>query len=215
VETCYKCHTPLSQGKIFCPECGAPLIRVNIPEPPAISESTSLTAAETVDSPLPVAGPQAIQWRHALRATIPAAVIGTTFMFFPIGIGIAGMIASGALSAMFYYHRASNRNLGTGTGAKLGALTGFFGGVLTSVCMIVALRILGDRIRAELVARVDQYATQAHDPAQLEWINYFKTPNGLTTILVAGMIFTFLMFLAFATIGGALGALWVKRRHRS
>jgi hypothetical protein len=66
-----------------------------------------------------------------------------------------------------------------------------------------------------VVSRLDQFAAQAHDPLQIEWVNYFKTPAGLTTILVLGMIFTFFLFLIFSCIGGALGAGWIRRRHRS
>ncbi len=190
------------------------MIRVSIPEPPPVAATSTSPTDDVIHFPRTV-DPKALQWRHALRATIPAAVIATTFMFFPMGIGIAGMVASGALSAMFYFHRVSDSNLATGTGVKLGALTGFFGGVLTSVCMIIALRVLGERFHTELVNRLDQYAAQTHDPVQLEWINYFKTPAGLTMILVLGIVFMFFLFLVFGSIGGALGAAWVRRRHRS
>ena len=177
--------------------------------------TNSVATYDTNFSP-PVTDSQALQWPPALRSTIPAAIIGATFMIFPLGIGIAGMIASGALSALFYYHRVSARNLTTGTGAKLGALTGFFGGVFTVIyTSVVAIFWGSEQFRAAMMDQLNQFASQTHDPRQLEMIEYFKTPAGLTAILLLGTIVMLFLFLAFSTVGGALGAAWIRRRHRS
>ena len=137
-------------------------------------------------------------------------------MFFPLGIGIAGMIASGALSAIFYYHRAAARNLTNGVGAKLGALSGIVGSLFTAVYMVAVGFFWGfQRLRELMMDQLNQYAAQAKNPRQLQMIEYFKTSQGFEVILVLGIIVMCFLFLIFLTAGGALGAAWVRRRNRS
>lgn len=217
-ETCYKCHALIPQAKVFCPECGAPLIRVVLSDPPApeISSQHWEPPQENTHFPPRVVDSQAFQWSHAVRSIVPAGIIGSIFMFFPLGIGIAGMIASGALSAIFYYHRAAARNLTNGVGAKLGALSGIVGSLFTAVYMVAVGFFWGfQRLRELMMDQLNQYAAQAKDPRQLQMIEYFKTSQGFEVILVLGIIVMCFLFLIFSTAGGALGAAWVRRRNRS
>jgi hypothetical protein len=189
-----------------------------LPDPPApeISSQHGEAPQDTVQFLPRVVVPQAFQWSHAVRSVIPAGVIGSIFMFFPLGIGIAGMIASGALSAIFYYHRAAPTNLTNGVGAKLGALSGIVGSVFTAIYMVAVGFFWGfQRLRDLMMDQLNQYAAQAKDPHQLQMIEYFKTSEGFAVILILGIIVMGFLFLAFSTVGGALGAAWVRRRHRS
>ncbi len=159
---------------------------------------------------------QALHWPHALRSVVPAAILGATFMNFPLGIALLGMIASGALSAIFYYHRAAPTNLTRTVGAKLGAVTGCFGCVFTIAYTAVIVLFSGsERMRSVMMEQLNQLSSQFHDPHQIEMIEFFKTPPGLAAMLVLGAIFMLFLFLVFSTAGGALGAAWVRRRHRS
>ena len=65
-----------------------------------------------------------------------------------------------------------------------------------------------------MMDQLNQYAAQAKDPHQLQMIEYFKTSGCFAVILILGIIVMGFLFLAFSTVGGALGAAWV-RRHRS
>ena len=82
---CYKCGHSIEDGKPFCSQCGAPQIRVAMPEPlaPAMAEDVSSNdvPAFSLDPPR-VLGPLSasalstgIEWPRALRACAIAALI--------------------------------------------------------------------------------------------------------------------------------------------
>ena len=164
----------------------------------------------------PTRHPQAIDWSHGLPAIVLGAVIAAALMMVPLGALGPGMFAGGALAVLFYHHRAPACELTPGIGAKLGALSGIIGfGIFTIFAAAITLFSGTQRLRATLLEAVNQSASRTTDPQTLQAFEYFKTPTGLAIILAVGLFFLLLMFLVFSTVGGALGAVWIRRRRRS
>ncbi len=210
--TCYRCHTPLEAGNVFCPHCRAPLIRVPV-------ETVAVTAGPEIDSPpsprLPGSKLGSIDWSHGLPAAAMAGLIAATLMVFPFaGFGL-GMILAGGLAALFYRRRAPYAELTPGTGIRLGLITGLIGfGIYTIFFAAVFVLTGADKLRLILSEQIAKSATASSDPQYLQALEYFKTPQGLALALILGLATLLVIFLIFSAAGGALGALWVRRRER-
>lgn len=188
-----------------------------MPEPvlPQVETSSPDTTQDTVYYSPNVQNPQAINWSQAFPSAALAGVIAAALMIFPLGAFGLGMVASGALAAIFYHRRTPATPLTFAIGAKLGALSGVIGFFIFTVFAAVVTLLSGtERLRAVMLEAVNQSAARTSDPQTLQAFEYFRTPIGLAIILVFGLIFLFLMFLLFSTAGGALGVAWVRRRRR-
>jgi hypothetical protein len=160
--------------------------------------------------------PQAIDWSHGLPSVAVGGMVGATLMIFPLGAFGLGMLAAGAMAAYFYHRRSPASELTAGIGAKLGALSGVFGFSIFAIFAAAITLLAGtQKLRDTLLQAVNQSAARTTDPQTLQAFEYFKTPPGLAIILVIGLVFLFLMFLVLSTVGGALGAAWIRRRRRS
>ncbi len=210
--SCYRCHTPLEPGNVFCPHCRAPLIRVPV-------EAVAVATAPGVDAPAipphPAAKPGSIDWNHGLPAAAMAGLIAATLMVFPFaGFGL-GMILAGGLAALFYRRRAPYAMLTPGTGMRLGIITGLIGfGIYTVFFTVVFVFTGTEKLRGILLEQLSKSAVASSDPQYLQALEYFKTPQGLALALILGLVTLLVIFLIFSAAGGALGALWVRRRQR-
>jgi hypothetical protein len=214
---CYKCQAPVPEGKVFCPECRAPLIRVALPEPAVAQVTTQYldTTPEIVHFSPNAKSTKGIDWAHALPAVTIAGMISAALMMFPFGISGLGMISSGAMAAIVYYRRTQAANVTYGVGVTLGALSGLIGfGIFTVFAAVVTLFAGTQRLHNGLLEAVNQYAAQNNDPQKQQMLEYFRSPAGLVFILIIGFCFLLFMFLAFSIAGGALGTAWVRRRRR-
>ena len=61
---------------------------------------------------------------------------------------------------------------------------------------------------------VQQAASQNTDPRAEEIIERFLSPQGLAILLTIVLVMSFVGFLIFSSLGGALGAYLLKRRER-
>jgi len=192
------------------------LIRVTLPEVTA-PQMPAQNLPSTEDFPFspPGRNPQAIDWSHGLPAIVLGGVVSAALMIFPLGAFGLGMLAAGGLAAFFYHHRAPGSDITSGIGGKLGALSGLVGfGIFTVFAAVVTLLSGTERLRATLLEAVNQSASRTADPNALQAFEYFKTPAGLAIILILGLFFLLVMFLIFSTVGGVLGAAWIRRRRR-
>jgi hypothetical protein len=209
---CYRCETAVEDGVAFCPQCGAPQIRVGggtTTPGIAIAEST-LRDPSSTSSLLPAAP---IYWPQALPAAARAGVIAAILMIIPLGASVGlGMLAAGFLSVLFYRRRVPSANPRPGTGARLGAVSGalafvFFG-------LLTALFRAGGEFRSALGQAVEQAAARNSDPQAQQLFEYLKTPQGLDLVLIMGVIMMLIVFLMVSSLGGAIGAAMLHRKDR-
>jgi hypothetical protein len=156
-----------------------------------------------------------IQWSQALPASALAGLIAAVLMMTPLaGFGL-GMLIGGSLSVVFYRRRIPVANITPGMGARLGMLSGILG-----ACIFVVLLSLGtllfhawDTIRGKLIEIVEQTAARNSDPQTLQALEFFKSPQGIMMLLSMALLGTLLAFVIFSGLGGALGAMLLRRKE--
>jgi hypothetical protein len=203
----------VEDGTAFCPQCNAPQIRVvgagTVAQPMPRGE---LTGSPSYSN----SGSTAIQWSHAFPATALAGLIAALVMITPLGAFGIGMLAAGALSVVFYRRRNPAAQITPGMGARLGFVSGMLGfgmfAILTSIEMLVFRS--GGQLRAALLQAIQQSSARSADPQVQQMLEYLKSPAGLALMMILGLVVMFIVFLVLSGIGGALGAVLLRRKER-
>ena len=204
----------MEQGTAFCPQCNAPQIRVAVAEP--VPPSGTLSESEILPLPAYFGSSLAprIDWSQARPATALAGLIAAVLMITPFaGLGL-GMLIGGSLSVVFYRRRVPAARLTPGMGARLGMVTG----VLGSVCLAIVLAIRTllthgwESVREDLIMGVEQAAARNPDPQTHQVVEFLKSPQGIVLLLIMALITTVIFFVIFSGLGGALGAILLRRR---
>jgi len=222
---CYRCGAAVEDGIPFCPQCGAPQIRVAGPEPAVHSQThgesyvsppeapVSLSAARFSQSSAPVP----IEWSHALSAAAWAGLIAAFVLMLPLAAFGFGMLAAGALTVVFYRRQRPETEVTPAAGAKLGAVSGVLGFAVLAILMAVGMSLfhMGDELRATFLDTLQQSAAHSASPEAQQLVQFFKSPAGFAAMLVAALVVMFLAFIIFSSLGGALGAALLRRKNRS
>ena len=178
-----------------------------------------------------------IAWRPALKAAfmlaVPAAVLCSGLI--PVGqsLGVLWIAAAAAWAVGLYSKRASSGWLPTGTGVRIGLVTGLLASWLTlsvnGVSLWVARFVLHQggqmdslwqnevetslQASQQMVAQMGMTSAQAAESTQFSRALMLSAEGragiALSTFL-AGAVFLVL----FAMIGGALGARWLAQPRR-
>lgn len=213
---CYKCGHSIEEGRPFCPQCGAPQIRVAVPEP---ASASSATAAESSAAPSDAklvypALPATPAGGFAAQSCGLAAASAAVLMFLGLTPLVAAL-AAGFLSIAFLRRRHESGIL-IGAGARLGAMSGIFlfiiAGALETLIIITTHKAA--ELRAEMLDKIQQAAARYPGPDVQPFLDFAKSPNGFTFMLVASLIFGFVAFVALGAVGGVLGATLFGRRSR-
>src|SRR5712671_307110 len=126
---CHKCAHSVEDGRAFCSLCGAPQIRVSIPEAPVELIATGGDAFPSlVQEPGP--GIAVVQssllpglWSHAMRPCALAAAVAVVLMFLGLNPFVAAL-GAGFLAAIFSQRRSPGTAIRPAVAAKLGAFSG-------------------------------------------------------------------------------------------
>ena len=218
--TCQRCHEILREADLYCPACGLPQLTYVASEPPPLPVGEGVAVREG-DHPTSIAG---IAWRPALQAalilSIPAAVL--SFSLLPIGLLWTVVAAGWAVNT--YARRTRPVQLSTGTGARIGMVTGLFVGWLTvglyGAGLWVSRFVLhqGGQWDALWQEQVEKSIERNQMVAQMGVANAqsAQIAQSLRAMMLsadwrAGLALSGLIVIAgflvlFATIGGAMGA---------
>jgi len=222
----------IEEGTPFCPHCGAPQIRVAMPETatpeqyqPAFTPGTPAEMqppAQPVPlSTLPLPGSESdIQWR---RAFVPV-VVGALAMIVGAVVAPGGLLkllamAAGAAVAVAIYRRRPEvgTTLSGTAGAKLGAVAGLFSYGVLAIVIVIGCSVDSLDVRQQLHAQLQQLQSQA-DPASRETmgqlIQKIDTPEGFAAFITAGLAISFVMFLVCGAAGGAISGAVAQRNQR-
>lgn len=216
-QPCYKCGHVLEEGRVFCPHCAAPQIRVVLSEPAGAAApvlqtaatppaSSSLPASETV----PVLAVP-MSWSQAIKPCALAAGLSTLLLLFRL-YPIVVMFTTGFFAVLFYRQSRPGVSIKAATGARLGALSGLLCFAMSSTIAAVGALIgkEGTEIRQWLVASIDQAASRTQDPQMLAVFERFKTPEGIEFLMVFCLIFGLLLTVFMASVSGAVAAVVFK-----
>src|SRR5579885_844608 len=194
---CHRCGNALSSSEVFCPHCGAPQLRI---EP---SEEQPAPRSQTVGAQFRIV--HAIEWRAAIQAALMLA---------------------GGFCTIALYRKKTMRAVNTGTGWRIGMLTGllsaFCASLIDGAGMVLERYGLhhGARIDQRLSAMTqqmtEQMARQNPDAAQqIPWfLSFWLSPDGHAAMVLMMSGFAAIMMIAFSAVGGILGARMLGTRQR-
>jgi|SRR5271165_3152198 len=224
---CYKCGQNTEDGKPFCPQCGAPQIRVATPEPEAMPAAGNVASDVSVEvlanDPLilppplsvgPIAG--GIEWRRALRACAIAALVSIILMTLRLMVPPLAMLAAGCLAVILYQRRDPTRRVDARCGAQLGVVTALFSSAVLAIFSAIIFAVLqsGGGIRQQVLDALQQVAARSNDPQMQATLDLLKKPEGLAAKLILAMVGFLLISIAAGSLAGALTGAFFSRRSR-
>ncbi len=208
----------MEDGRPFCPQCRAPQISVRVAvtevEPAAFvnSERDQLSPETSVEpsftsSPLRGALSVGVMDRGmAVRAAIKAGVLG---FFLGMLLPFLAIVLAGAL-AVYFYRRESGFVLPTKVASRLGGAAGVVAIAIQSIYFIIWIFVFHrQKEYIDSVTRVlHSFGADSSIPDIQSSLRMLFTPAGLAFTLFFVMIFA----LVLSSVGGALGALWMRSR---
>jgi hypothetical protein len=213
--SCHKCGQPVEDGVPFCSQCGAPQIRVAMPEP-AVTLGTSGTAAA---SPVPEGIPQItprmhlpLRWTQALQPCALAALLAFVAMLLGLKLPAAAL-GAGFLAVVLYRRRDPGTMIKAGIGARLGAASGFLCFMFSGIFMAIAATVpdVRAKLREQMLEAIQKAASRSNDAQVQAAVQILQTPEGLAMMVILAAV----LFILLATIGGALGGAFLSRRNRT
>jgi hypothetical protein len=215
---CYKCGHSIEDGKPFCLQCGAPQIRVAMPEvaersaeenissnnASPFSPDSSVVASTTLST--------GIQWPRALRVCAVAALISLVVMSLRLMVPLLAFLGAGCLAVILYRSRNPIWKANARTGAQLGAVTALFSSSIAALFYTILLTALqaGGQFRQQLLDSLQQAVARSNDPQMQASLDFLKNPEGLANRL----IILFVVSVAAGSIAGALTGAFIGRRNR-
>jgi len=204
----------------FCPACGAPQVRVSRAVETSQQETPASDSALPA-SPLPALplNPQLsttprIDWKHFLRTAIPLAALTDvlTMTLHPLGIFV--FLPANLLWAISRYKRQRPIVLGSGQGARMGAMMGLLSFTFFLAFFLVSVAFQRTQYHDTMVSQIQQISAQNPDPQAQQILQWFTTPDGLVAFTAFALITLLLLCLALGSGSGALvGALRKDKKY--
>lgn len=219
---CYKCQASIDEALPFCPHCGAPQIRVAVPEEDsAIYPSVAAPNVYPSSWPPPASPHQdnAIQWGLAAKGAVLSGLISAVLSGIPIlNLGCClWLLGGGSLAVWLYQRRIPGAVVTPGMGMRIGALSGVFGFVVTTVLWVVMFAKNSQKFRTIFAEQMEKSLAQNPDPrtqdAARQFMDYVNTPEGLATFFMVALVMMAVFYVIFSAAGGALGASMFARRR--
>jgi hypothetical protein len=216
---CYKCAQVVEDGVPFCAHCGAPQIRVAIPD---LSLGTITSGGEAVAQGNPALPGSAsvplpylpTRWAATLQPCALAALISVLLIALGLNPFVA-MLGAGILAVTFSRRRNPEMVVKAGTGARLGAISGLFCFAMSAtVEAVVVVFHKGSEIRNAMLQVIQQAATKSSDPQVAAALEYFKSPPGMAVLLLFALVSAFFAAIILGSVGGALAGSFLGRHNR-
>jgi hypothetical protein len=212
---CHRCGKAVEDGVPFCPQCGAPQIRVMTAVQPAPAPSPgSILERRTPAHPVALAQLGQVAWSRAWRAANLAAGLGALaalILMLATGVPQLAFLAwmlGGGMLAVVIYRRHHLGSISAGMGARLGAMAGLMGFVifgLLSLVQMLAMRGSG-QLRAAMEQALKASAERSGNPEAQQMVQQFLTPEGMRLLIVLGIVLMLVLFVAASSLGGAIAA---------
>jgi hypothetical protein len=208
----------------FCPQCGAPQIRVMTAAQPTPERASSVVREGRREQPATLTGLQPAGASRAWRAANLAAGLGAlAALLIAVLTGLPQlafflwMLGGGMLAVVIYRRRQHLGFMSPGMGARLGAMAGLMGFVifgLLSLVQMLAMRGTG-QLRAALEQALKTSAAHSGNPEAQQMVQQFLTPEGMRLLLALGIVLMLVLFVALSSLGGAIAAVVGKRETRT
>ena len=212
----------MEDGLPFCPQCDAPQIRVMTAAQPAPGRSPSVVLEGRSEPSQTVASLQPEGLSRAWRTANLAAGLGALVaLLVAVLTGVPQlalflwMLGGGMMAVVIYRRRQHLGFMSAGMGARLGAMAGLMGFVifgLLSLVQMLAMRGMG-QLRAALEQALRTSAAHSGNPEAQQMVQQFLSPEGMRLLLVLGIVFMLVLFVALSSLGGAIAAMVVGKRE--
>ncbi|HKV79097.1 MAG TPA: hypothetical protein VJP02_13195 [Candidatus Sulfotelmatobacter sp.] len=171
-----------------------------------------LTASQTVPV---IAVP--MRWDQAAQPCAVAALLATIGMVLRLIVPVIAVIGAGFLAVALYRRRNPEIAVRPRTGARLGAICGFFCAGMTAILGALRVAILHEagKIRTFLLNALQQQSGRYPDAEFQASLDFLRSPTGLVLMLVFFFIVALILFILMGMLGGALGGAGLGRRDRS
>ena len=149
----------------------------------------------------------------AWRSAATAGLVGALLSMLPLGFLLAFPLA-GFLSVLFYRRRTWGQELSPSAGFRLGLGAGMLGFAMFVVLAAAETVVSheGGEIRQSMIDAVHRQQARSPDPQARQILDFFLTPNGLAVVIIVVLIFTGIIFVLLAGLGGALSASLLRRK---
>ncbi|HXO35511.1 MAG TPA: hypothetical protein VN901_24495 [Candidatus Acidoferrales bacterium] len=220
---CYQCGHIVEDGKPFCAQCGAPQIRVAMPEALTQAAAGNVSSRDlpvfSLDPPIttgtlnPYALTGGIEWRGGFRACAIAAFISIVVMSLRLVPPLLAVPAAGSLAVILYHRR--HPRVRARSGAQLGALTSVLSSAVFAIFFAIFLAVLeaGGQVRQQMIEALQQVASRSNDPQVQATLDLLVKPENVQKLML-GMVGFVLISIAAGSIAGALTGAFLGRRNR-
>jgi hypothetical protein len=215
--SCYRCGR-LIEGQIaFCAACGAPQIRVSMPEQPLNVPEEQPDGSSVFPERPPSGGlaPSAgIAWKDFIHAATPLAAV-TGILTVPLApLGLFVLFPANLIWAIVRYRRNRPLAIRAGQGARMGAVMGALSFGFFLACFLTTITVWWTKYRELMIARINEIAAQNPDPQAQQMLQGMATPHGLIVFTAIGLGTILLIFLVIGMGSGALAVALGKARNR-
>lgn len=220
-QPCYKCGQIVEEGRVFCPHCGAPQIRVLVAEPVAAVAISGSMRVATDDDPLPASQTVPVlalpnQWSRTLKPCALAALLSSVLVLLKL-YPVVAMLCAGFLAVVFYRQGQQELTIKPGAAFRIGAVSGmFFSGYFTLLTALAAM--FPDpraKLHEEILANLQNLAAaHADNPQYQDMLQQMKTPDGFALWLIAFSVAFLIVSLLLGGLGGAVAGTIFRRKRR-
>jgi hypothetical protein len=216
---CHKCGHSIEDGKPFCAECGAPQIRVLVPDAPAESVAAGQTILPAIvhkgGPAFPATTIAALPGFHTVRPCALAAGIAALLMFLGLNPFVAAL-AAGFLAGTYFQRGSSGIAIRPAGGARLGALSALMLFGIATILETAAVVFLhkGVEIRSQVMEKIQQAAGRYPGSDIQPFMDFVSSPAGFAFLIGASLIFGLMAFVILGGVGGAISAAFSGGRNR-
>ncbi len=211
---CQRCGVVLNPSELFCHNCGAPQLQIEVSEVVALDDKGVSEYA--------AAAPRGISWKAAIRVALivflPVALLSSV-----VNLSYLWVIGGG-IAAVGIYRRRTAGLLDTRAGLRVGIVVGLLVAFSTSAVDAITMlverfgrhnaREIDDRWNSMLQPMIQQmeqsYDQNVHNNPEaaapiVSMIHFWQSPDGKAAGVLMAYAMLALGIIIFSALGGALG----------
>jgi len=212
---CHKCSQAVEDGTAFCRQCGAPQIRVVLPE--AAQPAGGASEGGAISLPFELSSRNSLPSlpRTSSGALVPcvlAALCGGVCAVLQLNPYVV-MLGVGFLAVVFFRRRHPGLGIKTLAGIRLGAIGGmlFFAGIGTLGMITIVALVYDPQLRAPMIEKLE--TSIPGKTADLQpFIEYIRNPIGVPAFVVLEMVLLLIAAIILGGLGGLIASSIFRRR---
>ncbi len=203
MNTCFRCGATIASDTVFCPECGAPQIRVAVKIEPADAPAVADHAHGLAPLP-PALLPDKLNWTQFFRASWLLILLSGIASMVYLPVGLLLFLPGSIVAAIRIYSRRHPAWLRAGQGATLGAAFGFFAFLVATIPPTVYFSAHPGEFHTMLTQQMHEALARTPDPqAQKTLEGILSNNDSLLAFSILVVLFAMVIFLIVGSVAGA------------